>query len=66
MRSIAGDLVESVKLVDKFTNKKISKESHCYRINFRSMDRNLTNEEINDLQNKIRDVIVEKLNVELR
>ena len=38
-----------VKLIDSFTNKK-GMTSHCYRIVFRSMERSLTDEEVNDLQ----------------
>jgi len=66
VRSVAGDLVETVELVDSFKNPKTNKESRCYRINFRSMDRSLTNEEINQLQEDIRKLLVSKLQVELR
>lgn len=41
-----------VKLIDNFTNKK-GVTSHCYRIAYRSMERSLTDEEINDLQVRI-------------
>ncbi|CAJ0759397.1 2056_t:CDS:2, partial [Entrophospora sp. SA101] len=52
VRAIAADLVEDVKLVDDFINPKTKKRSLCYRINYRSMDRTCTNEEINDIQEK--------------
>src|SRR5688500_5535511 len=45
VREIAGDLVEDVQLVDEFVNPKTGLRSKCFRINYRSMDRNLTNEE---------------------
>jgi len=66
VRSIAGDLVESVSLLSTFTHPKTNRESHCYRINYRSMDKSLTNDEINLLQDKFRKEVVEKLGVELR
>ncbi|XP_051130065.1 phenylalanine--tRNA ligase, chloroplastic/mitochondrial [Andrographis paniculata] len=65
VRGIAGDLVEEVKLIDNFTNKK-GMTSHCYRIAYRSMERSLTDEEINDLQWKVREEVEGKLKVVLR
>lgn len=38
----------------------------CFRINYRSLERTLTNEEINKLQEDVRAAVVEKLGVELR
>ena len=38
----------------------------CSCIRYRSMDRSLTNEEIDALQNEIRDIVEGKLSVELR
>ncbi|KAG0539294.1 hypothetical protein BDA96_03G310800 [Sorghum bicolor] len=65
VRGIAGDLVEEVKLIDNFTNKK-GMTSHCYRIAYRSMERSLTDEEINNLQLNVREAVKDKLKVELR
>jgi len=39
VRDAAGDTVESVMLIDAFTNRKTQRSSACYRINYRSMDR---------------------------
>ncbi|KAK9667134.1 hypothetical protein RND81_14G235500 [Saponaria officinalis] len=65
VRGIAGDLAEEVRLIDNFTNKK-GMTSHCYRIAYRSMERSLTDEEINDLQAKVRETVEQKLKVVLR
>ncbi|KAJ0975644.1 hypothetical protein J5N97_017609 [Dioscorea zingiberensis] len=65
VRGIAGDLVEEVKLIDNFTNKK-GMTSHCYRIAYRSMERSLTDDEINQLQWSVRDAVENKLKVVLR
>lgn len=55
VRSTAGDLVEKIELIDSFTHPKTGRSSRCYRISYRSMDRSLTNEEIDELQFKLRD-----------
>ncbi len=66
VRGKAGDLVEAVQSIDKFKHPKTGRESHCYRITYRSMDRNLTNDEINLMQEGIRKAVVDQLQVELR
>jgi len=65
-RSVAGELVERVENIDTFTNPKTGKTSNCYRITYRSMDRSLTDVEINALQDNLRDQAASKLQVELR
>jgi len=65
-RGVAGELVETVELIDEFTNPKKGKTSHCYRVTYRSMDRSLTDEEINALQNELRSKTESELGVELR
>lgn len=66
IRGIAGDLVEKVDLFDQFVNKKTGKKSQAYRINYRSMDRSLTNEEVDKIQWNVREELVKRLKVELR
>jgi phenylalanyl-tRNA synthetase alpha chain len=38
----------------------------CYRINYRSLERTLTNEESNEMHQKVREKLVGELGVELR
>jgi phenylalanyl-tRNA synthetase alpha chain len=66
VRQLAGDLAEQVELIDQFTHPKTQRESHCYRITYRSMDRSLTNVEIDALQEEVRRTAQDKLHVELR
>lgn len=66
VRDIAGDVVENVSLQDEFVHPKTGRKSQCYRINYQSMDRSLTNAEINDFQNLFREQLAEKYDIELR
>lgn len=66
VRDIGGDNVEDVKLVDQFTHPKSGRKSLCYRINYRSLERTLTNEEANAYHEQVRQALVGKLGVELR
>jgi phenylalanyl-tRNA synthetase alpha chain len=66
VRGIGGDIVEDVAKVDEFTHPKTGRKSLCYRINYRSLERTLTNEEANVYHDQVRNALVEKLGVELR
>ncbi|EGG18263.1 phenylalanine-tRNA synthetase [Cavenderia fasciculata] len=66
LRGEAGDLIEDVQLIDTFVHPKTGLTSQCYRINYRSMERNLTNEEIDLQMSNIRSKIENKLNIKLR
>lgn len=65
-REICGDLVEDVRLTDEFVHPKTGRRSMCYRINYRSLERTLTNEETNHLHEQLRALLVSRLGVELR
>ena len=65
-REVCGELVENMSLVDEFTNPKKGKTSHCYRITYRSMDRSLTDDEVNAMQETLREKAESQLGVELR
>jgi phenylalanyl-tRNA synthetase alpha chain len=64
VRDNGQDLVESLTCVDSFT--KGEKTSKCYRIVYRSNERTLTNEEINEIQQKIRAEVVSRFGVTVR
>ncbi|KAF3052715.1 hypothetical protein E8E11_009194 [Didymella keratinophila] len=65
-REVGGDLIEDVRLVDEFAHPKTGRKSLCYRVNYRSLERTLTNEETNALHEKLRALLVERLGVEMR
>ncbi|KAK3060994.1 hypothetical protein LTS18_007255, partial [Coniosporium uncinatum] len=66
VRDVAGDNVEDVRLIDEFTHPKTGRRSMCYRVNYRSLEKTLTNEEANEMHEKLRQRLVETLGVELR
>lgn len=66
VRDRAGDLVEDVVCIDDFVHPKTKRHSRCYRVNYRSMDRNLANDEVNVLHSEVLDALVKRCNVEIR
>eukprot|EP00045_Choanoeca_perplexa_P006111 m.51940 g.51940 ORF g.51940 m.51940 type:complete len:428 (-) comp13467_c0_seq2:182-1465(-) len=66
VRNVAGDLVETVRLVDEYRHPKAERTSHCYSITYRSMERTLTSDEVNRLQHELRESAHGHLGVELR
>lgn len=66
VRDTAGSLAEEVKLIDEFINAKTGRTSRCYRFVYRSMERSLTDEEVNALQATVRQRLESELGVTLR
>jgi phenylalanyl-tRNA synthetase alpha chain len=64
VREYGKDLVEELACIDTF--KKGEKESRCYRIVYRSNERTLTHDEINVIQDQIREEAVSRFNVVVR
>ncbi|KAF1963111.1 phenylalanyl-tRNA synthetase, partial [Byssothecium circinans] len=65
-REVCGPVVEDVRLVDEFVHPKTGRKSLCYRVNYRSLERTLTNEETNALHEQLRQQLVDQLGVQLR
>lgn len=66
VRTHGNDLIENVTSIDEFVHPKTGQRSQCYRINYQSMDRNLTNEEINDIHKKVEDDLINYFDVKIR
>lgn len=69
IRDIGGDLVEEVKLIDKYEDiEKFGKDkiSYTYRIVYRSNDKTLRSEEIDKIQKEIYEETAKQFNAELR
>lgn len=69
VRDYASDLIEEVKLLDKYEDEsKFGKDkiSYTFRIVYRSPERTLTNIEINEIQAKIREKTEQEMSAVLR
>ncbi len=69
IRDIGGDLVEEVKLSDKYSDEKKfgpGKLSYTYHIVYRSIDRTLTDDEVNALHKKLEQETVQKFSAIIR
>ena len=53
VRNESGDLVEDIELIDSFFNKKKNRQSLCYRIHYRSHERNLLNSVIQSMKDDV-------------
>lgn len=69
VREYAGNLIEEVKILDKYENEEKfgkGKMSYTFRITYCSTDRTLTNDEVNVIQEKIREKTQSELHAVLR
>lgn len=64
--TVGEDMVEDVKLIDDFTHPKSGEHSLCYRINYRSWTRTLTNKEVNSKHALLRHRLIDRCGVKLR
>ena len=66
VRDVGGTLVEDVKLLEEFVHPRTGRKSLCYRINYRSLEKTLTNEEANELHSAVSMRLKNDLGVEIR
>ena len=69
VRDFAENLIEEVKLVDSYEDEEKfgkDKKSYTFRIVYRSPERTLTNEEVNKIQEEIREETKKELSAVLR
>jgi phenylalanyl-tRNA synthetase alpha chain len=68
-REIVPDMLEEVTLIDKFENEKklgAGNVSYAYRITYRSLDKTLTNDEVNALHKKIEEATTKNFGAKIR
>lgn len=69
VRDVVGDMAEQMTLVDTYENEGklgAGKVSYAYRITYRSIDRTLTNDEVNALHAKLEAATVKNFNATIR
>lgn len=66
IRDVGGSWVEEVKLIDEFTHPVTKRKSQCYRISYRSIERNLSNQEVNETQTRVKLALEGQLGLEFR
>lgn len=68
MKKAGGDLLDKVELFDEYRGENVpdGQRSLAYSLTYRTGDRTLTDEEVEPVHNKIREVLVNKFKVTLR
>ncbi|KAI8462092.1 phenylalanyl-tRNA synthetase [Phakopsora pachyrhizi] len=66
IRAFGGSWIEEVKLIDEYVHPKSKRKSQCYRIGYRSMEKTLSNEEVNLNQVLVLDALKSQLGLEFR
>lgn len=66
VREIGGDIVEQVKLKDKFVHPKTKKHSLCYSVVYRHLERTLTQAEVNKIHKEIEKTVTDTFHVVIR
>lgn len=69
VRDVIGDMAEEMALIDEYENAEkfgVGKKSYAYRITYRSLDRTLTDTEVNELHKKLEQETMRLYNATIR
>jgi len=69
VRDVIGDMAEEMALIDEYENAEkfgVGKKSYAYRITYRSLDRTLTDTEVNQLHKKLEQETMRLYNATIR
>ncbi len=68
MGKAGGKLLESVEVFDEYRGENVpeGQRSLAFRLMYRSIDRTLTDKEVDEAHQKVRDTLVKKFEVNLR
>ena len=69
VRDVIGDMAEQMTLLDKYENEEklgVGKVSYAYRLTYRSLDRTLTNEDVNALHKELEAATVKSFSATIR